>query len=121
MLTREPELAYNTENKRMPRGGRRLKEDDSYVTGHSYSTGSSNPPPSLSEVQRPALQWPALQKRDAERTLDEGKEDAPMMIQEDSVGTYHSKTYWVNLFNGFAEMTDPISSDLALFLYCMLN
>ena len=115
MLTREPELAYNTENKRMPRGGRRLKEDDSYVTGHSYSTGSSNPPPSQ---QRPR---PALQKRDAEGTLDEEKEDAPMMIQEDSVATYHSKTYWVNLFNGFAEMTDPISSDLALFLYCMLK
>ena len=120
MLTREPELAYNTENKRMPRGGRRLKEDDSYVTGHSYSTGSSNPPPSQ-QRPRPALQRPALQKRDAEGTLDEEKEDAPMMIQEDSVGTYHSKTYWVNLFNGFAEMTNPISSDLALFLYCMLK
>ena len=37
------------------------------------------------------------------------------------ISTYHSKTYWVNLFNGFAEMTDPISSDLALFLYCMLK
>merc|ERR1719189_2058107 len=86
----------NTDNKRMPRGGRRLKEDDSYVTGHSYSTGSIKPQ--------------QIQKR-----------DAPMMIQEDSVATYHSKTYWVNLFNGFAEMTDPISSDLALFLYCMLK
>lgn len=43
------------------------------------------------------------------------------MIEENSKVTLHSKTYWVNLFNGFAEMTNPVSSDLALFLYCMLN
>ena len=102
MLTREPELAYNTENKRMPRGGR--ARGGFYTGTTSYAVGSIKP-----------------QKRDAEGTSDEEKEDAPMMIQEDSVGTYHSKTYWVNLFNGFAEMTDPISSDLALFLYCMLK
>ena len=41
--------------------------------------------------------------------------------QDTAEVTLHSKTYWVNLFNGFVEMTDPISSDLGLFLYCMLN
>ena len=55
-----------------------------------------------------------VQKRDAD------VEEA-LMITGDSEVTLHSKTYWVNLFNGFAEMTDPISSDLGLFLYCMLN
>ena len=55
-----------------------------------------------------------VQKRDAD------VEEA-LMITGDSEVTLHSKTYWVNLFNGFAEMTNPISSDLALFLYCMLK
>ena len=31
------------------------------------------------------------------------------------------RTHYINLFDEIADMTDPISSDLALFLYCMLN
>ena len=95
MLIREPELGYNTENKRVPRGGRaRTFYKGSYKTGHASKD--------------------KVQKRVAELEED-------LMITVDSEVTLHSKIYWVNLFNGFAEMTDPISSDLALFLYCMLN
>ena len=32
-----------------------------------------------------------------------------------------TKTDYVDLFRRFAAMTDSISSDLAMFLYCMLN
>ena len=95
MLIREPELGYNTDNKRVPRGGRaRTFYKGSYKTGHASKD--------------------KVQKRVAELEED-------LMITVDSEVTLHSKIYWVNLFNGFAEMTDPISSDLALFLYCMLN
>merc|ERR1719341_1528293 len=42
MLIREPELEFNTENKRMPRGGRMLKED--YTNGQvTYTYGSGKP------------------------------------------------------------------------------
>ena len=32
-----------------------------------------------------------------------------------------AKSHWIDLFNGFAEMADLVASDLAFFLYCMLN
>ena len=31
------------------------------------------------------------------------------------------KAHYIDLFDEIADMTDPISSDLALFLFCMLN
>jgi len=99
LLIREPDLGYNTENQR-PRGGR-ARGYWGYKTGSSYSTGSGT------KEQAKKL----IQKRAAD---SEGEE-------ENSEVSRHSATYWVDLFNGFAEMTDPVSSDLALFLYCMLN
>jgi len=98
MLIREPELEYNTENKRRPRGGRALPLElynGSYRKGYKTGSGSST------------------KKRAAEKE----EEEDPVITE---VANY-SKSYWVDLFNGFAGMTDPVSSDLALFLYCMLN
>jgi len=102
MLIREPELAYNTENKRKPRGGRQYCE-----------TCSGGPdvfadPNSIESLRQ-------LRKRSAE---DEDEGEDLMTEENDAV---HSKRHWVNLFNGFADMTASISPDLALFLYCMLN
>ena len=90
----------------MPRGGRQL----SYC---SWRQRCGDPPPSYSGVIIPK---DSLRKRDAE----EEKEEDPKTTEKDSKVT-DSKTHWINLFNGFAEMTDPVSSDLALFLFCMLN
>merc|ERR1719341_1408251 len=99
MLIREPELGYNTENKRVPRGGRARKfyYSGSYQTGHAANK---------------TLARSSRKKREAE---DE------VMIEENGKVTLHSKAWWADLLDGFAEMTDPVSSDLALFLYCMLN
>ena len=134
MLIREPELGYNTENKRVPRGGRARKfyYSGSYQTGHAanktlarssrkkreagkfykgtYVTGHGSNQTTLLSAgpQR------RREKRDAE---DEDK----VMIEENAKVTLHSKAWWADLLDGFAEMTDPVSSDLALFLYCMLN
>ena len=96
MLIREPELEYNTENKRRPRGGRALPLElynGSYRKG--YKTGSST----------------------TKRAAEKEEEEDPVITE---VADF-SKSYWVDLFDGFAGMTDPVSSDLALFLYCMLN
>ena len=122
MLIREPELGYNTENKRMSRGGRarQFYYSGSYQTGHApnqtlaasysgtYETGhGSNRSSLLSAAPRRRLQ-----KREAE---DE------VMDEDEAKVTLHSKAWWADLLDGFAEMTKPVSSDLALFLYCMLN
>jgi len=104
ILIREPTLAYNTENKRVPRGGRALHHG--YTNGHTYTNGNS-----MEQAQRYAL----IHKRAAE----EGNEKP--ILENDSEVNYSSKTYWVDLFDGYAKMTDPVKSDLALFLYCMLN
>ena len=95
MLIREPELAYNTENKRRPRGGRR------YYGRRRRSI-------------KPELQGPTWQQRDAD-------EEHQAIDHEDSEVADHSREYWVNLFSSFSDMTDDITSDLALFLFCMLN
>ena len=99
MLIREPELGYNTENKRMPRGGRAKKF---YYSG-SYETGHAS---------NKTLAASSRKKREA------GDE---VMMDENTKVILHSKVWWTDLLDGFAEMTDPVSSDLALFLYCMLN
>jgi len=97
MFIREPELAYNTENKRQPRGGRRYSG--------SYNIGS---------IKRPGQTIPQYQRRDAD-------EEHQTIDHEDSEVADHSREYWVNLFSSFSDMTDDITSDLALFLFCMLN
>merc|ERR1712212_1469407 len=82
MLIREPELGYNTENSRLPRGGR----------ARGAYTGSYK-------------RFKIKLKRSAD---DEGEEDT--MIDVNSGVTDHSKTYWVDLFNSLTEMTDSVSS-----------
>ena len=110
MLIRKPELAFNTENKRIPRGGRRRQ----YPCGGGGSTDSTGVGGYGGVVDfAGGPRYAPKQKRAADK---EGEEDPT--IEEES---YHSKAYWVDLFNGFAEMTNPDNSDLALFLYCMLN
>merc|ERR1711934_627003 len=86
----------NTENKRRPRGGR------ARYTGeiHTYTNGKVE---QSKEAQR--------YKRAAEKE----EEEDPVITE---VADF-SKSYWVDLFDGFAGMTDPVSSDLALFLYCI--
>jgi len=102
ILIREPNLAYNTDNKRVPRGGRALQND--YTNGHvSYINGNVG-----------GRQHALIQKRAAE-------EEGEPIVENDSEFTYRSKTGWVDLFNGYAKMTEPVKTDLALFLYCMLN
>jgi len=101
LLIREPELGYNTENKRLPRGGRSKDfYNGSYNTGHAAKL----------EPQR------ILEKRDAQEHMEES-----VTILADMKGDRHSHAYRVKLFDGFAEMNGSVSTDLALFLYCMLN
>jgi len=101
ILIREPELGFNIENKRRPRGGR---QSGSYC-GNSPRTccGCSD-------------QWEVLKlkKRSAE-------EDDTQIMSEGDFQAVDERTHYINLFDEIADMTDPISSDLALFLFCMLN
>ena len=99
ILIREPELGFNTENKRRSRGGRQT------YCGTSPQTccGCSN--------QQEVLK---LKKRSAE-------EDDTQIMSEDDFQAVDERTHYINLFDEIADMTDPISSDLALFLFCMLN
>ena len=105
MLIREPELGFNTQNRRTPRKGRRL----------SYSGGPVITPPTYSGYHDP----PAIKfrKRDLESDQDSGDQ---LNLAKKNVVT-EAKSHWIDLFNGFAEMTDLVASDLAFFLYCMLN
>merc|ERR1719237_1024776 len=109
MFIREPELAYNTENKRIPRGGRQYSYC-SQTACCGCACGNCGPPqprprprPGPSYVHGSLNPGPQ-QKRAAEK---EGDEDLAIEEKSDQ-----SKAYWVDLFNGFAEMTDPVSSDL---------
>jgi len=42
-------------------------------------------------------------------------------MKNDDTQATDKKAHYINLFDEIADMTDPISSDLALFLFCMLN
>ena len=42
-------------------------------------------------------------------------------MSEGDLQAVDKRTLYINLFDEIADMTDPISSDLALFLFCMLN
>ena len=55
-----------------------------------------------------------LKKRSAE-------EDDTQIMGDGDFQAVDERTHYLNLFDEIADMTDPISSDLALFLYCMLN
>jgi len=107
ILIREPELGFNTENKRRPRGGRQsggLGGDGGYCgTSPRTCCGCSKQPQ--------VLQY---QKRSAE-------EDDTQIMSEGDFQAVDERTHYINLFDEIADMTDPISSDLALFLFCMLN
>ena len=43
------------------------------------------------------------------------------MMKNDDTQATDKKAHFIDLFDEIADMTDPISSDLALFLFCMLN
>jgi len=120
MLIREPELGFNTQNRRTPRKGRRLSYSGGPVitpptySGY-YSGGPVVTPPTYSGYHDP----PAIKfrKRDLESDQDSGDQ---LNLEEKNVVT-EAKSHWIDLFNGFAEMTDLVASDLAFFLYCMLT
>merc|ERR1719150_1994667 len=92
LYIREPELGFNTENKRLPRGGR---------ARGSYCRNANCCLHCDGDI--------IIAKRAAEEDVKEGA------MSKDT------KTDYVDLFRRFAAMTDSISSDLAMFLYCMLN
>merc|ERR1719494_728583 len=101
MLIREPELGFNEENKRMPRGGRQAAMVKASYCSVRACCGCSK--------------TRAVQKRSVEN-----KDETQVVSQHDSE-TMDERTHYINLFDEIADMTDPISSDLALFLFCMLN
>jgi len=92
LYIREPELGFNTENKRLPRGGR---------ARGSYCRNANCCLHCDGDI--------IIAKRAAEEDVKEGA------MSKDT------NTDYVDLFRRFAAMTDSISSDLAMFLYCMLN
>ena len=105
MLIREPELGFNTQNRRTPRKGRRL----------SYSGGPVITPPTYSGYYDP----PEIKFR--KRDLENVQDQEDQLNIEVNTAVTDAKSHWIDLFNGFAEMTDLVASDLAFFLYCMLN
>ena len=128
MLIREPELGFNTQNRRTPRKGRGLSysgsDNPQFPTSYTgflprkgkfYSGGPVITPPTYSGYYDP----PAIKfrKRDLESDQDS---EGQLNLEEKNVVT-EAKSHWIDLFNGFAEMTDLVASDLAFSLYCMLN
>eukprot|EP00091_Calanus_sinicus_P004446 TRINITY_DN14767_c0_g1_i2.p1 TRINITY_DN14767_c0_g1~~TRINITY_DN14767_c0_g1_i2.p1 ORF type:complete len:187 (-),score=31.59 TRINITY_DN14767_c0_g1_i2:126-686(-) len=94
MLIREPELAYNTENSRMPRTGRNRQYSG------SYQSGTYNGKPTLRK------------KRDAEKELIHD------VVVDDFLTT---KSYWVEVLDGFKEDMSKLHSELALYIYCIFQ
>merc|ERR1719318_2029920 len=101
MLIREPELGFNTENKRMPRGGRQAAMVKASYCSVRACCGCSK--------------TRAVQKRSVDN------EDEIEIVSQHDSETMDERTHYINLFDEIAGMNDPISSDLALFLFCMLN
>merc|ERR1719318_558939 len=101
MLIREPELGFNTENKRRPRGGRQAAMVNASYCSVRACCGCSK--------------TRAVQKRSVDN------EDETQIVSQHDPETRDERTHYINLFDEIAGMTDPISSDLALFLSCMLN
>ena len=56
----------------------------------------------------------------AKRSTETQDEEEKQMMNDDIQAT-DKKAHYIDLFDEIADMTDPISSDLALFLFCMLN
>ena len=128
MLIREPELGFNTQNRRTPRKGRGLSysgsDNPQFPTsykgflprrGKFYSGGPVIIPPTYSGYHDP----PAIKFRKRDLESDQVSEDQLNLEAKNFVT--EAKCHWIDLFNGFAEMTDLVASDLAFFLYCMLN
>ena len=128
MLIREPELGFNTQNRRTPRKGRGLSysgsDNPQFPTsykgflprrGKSYSGGPVITPPTYSGYYDP----PAIKFRKRDLESDQDSEDQLNLEEKNVVN--EAKIHWIDLFNGFADMTDLVASDLAFFLYCMLN
>jgi len=116
MLIREPELGFNEENKRMPRGGRSrsyCRRRRSAEPGPCCGCGDRDGDPNSIR----SFRWPVLAKRSTEAQ----EEDQNQMMKNGDTQATDKKTHYIDLFDEIADMTDPISSDLALFLFCMLN
>ena len=97
MLIREPELAYNTENKRMPRRGRRYEG--------SYSTGTYN---GKDKPEKPSQR----KKRDADEQL------VYDVVVDDF---FKTKKYWVDVLEGFRKDMTQLHSELAMYIYCIFQ
>jgi len=96
MLIREPELAFNTENKRMPRQGRSRQ----YTGTTTYAAGTYNGKAELK------------QKRAAE-------EEDNHAVDIDDV--FRTKGYWVEVLAGFRKDMTKLHSELALYIYCIFQ
>jgi len=94
MLIREPELAYNAENKRLPREGRARGQYHG-----NYNSGTYN--------GKAQLQLARLKKREA-------TEDVPVDP------FMKTKEYWMDVLDGFREDMSALHQDLALYMYCMM-
>ena len=129
MLIREPELGFNTQNRRTPRKGRGLSysgsDNPQFPTSYTgflprkgkfYSGGPVITPPTYSGYHDP----PAIKFRKRDLESEQDSEDQ-LNLEANTAFIPESKSHWIDLFNGFAEMTDLVASDLAFFLYCMLN
>ena len=57
----------------------------------------------------------------AKRSTETQEEEEKQMIKNGDTQATDKKAHFIDLFDEIADMTDPISSDLALFLFCMLN
>jgi len=115
MLIREPELGFNEENKRMPRGGRSTsycRRRRSAEPGPCCGCGSGGGGGTIR-----SFRWPVIAKRSTEAQ----EEEENQLMKNDDTQATDKKAHYINLFDEIADMTDPISSDLALFLFCMLN
>merc|ERR1719334_1642628 len=92
MLIREPELAYNTGNKRLPREGRARGQYHG-----NYNSGTYN--------GKAQLQLARLKKREA--------------IEDVPVDPFmKTKEYWMDVLDGFKEDMSALHQDLALYMYC---
>ena len=92
MLIREPELAYNTGNKRIPRGGRNVLRE----YNGSYNTGSIKP---------------LRKKRAAEDEMDHYRD----VVDK----AFNTKAYWIEVLEGFHQDMTSLHSEMALFIYCI--
>lgn len=94
-MIREPELAYNTENKRIPRRGRKRQYSGSYSTG-TY---------------------------DGKAQMTRGKREAEEELIHDVVidDFFRTKSYWIEVLEGFRKDMTNLHSEVALYIYCIFQ